>query len=97
MLVSIAAIVLTAGSAGAEAVASVSGTEQAPSTPAPTTTEQAPGTATRYVSNPPDNAGDQAYCNLQADRANAMAASDPTSAKWIVESANSNGCKIVEA
>jgi hypothetical protein len=96
LLVSIAAMVLTvAGSGGAGAAAS--GTAQAPSTPAPTTTEHEPGAATRYVSNPPDNPGDQAYCNLQADRANAMADSDPASAKWIVESANSNGCKIVKA
>ncbi|SEM23251.1 hypothetical protein [Rhodococcus maanshanensis] len=96
MLVSIAAIVLTvAGGAGAEAA--VSGTDQATATPAPTTSERSQGTATRYVSNPPSNPSDQAYCNLQADRANSMAASDPTSARWIVESANSNGCKIVEA
>ncbi|MFC7448415.1 hypothetical protein [Rhodococcus daqingensis] len=90
------AIILTAvGNAGAGSSLGVSGTDQVTSTPAPTTGQSAPGPTVRYVSEPADNPGDQAYCNLQADRANAMAGNDPTSAKWVVESANANGCKIV--
>lgn len=98
-MAAVAIVFTAAGSAGAESVARVSGTDQATSTQAPTgpSATPEPGATPRYVSEPADNPGDQAYCNLQADRANVMAAADPTSAKWVVESANTNGCKIVEA
>ncbi|MFD4183366.1 hypothetical protein [Rhodococcus sp. NPDC058514] len=101
MLVAVAALAIVftaAGSAGAESVVRGSGTGQVTSTQAPTSPPSDPGAATRYVSEPADNPGDQAYCNLQAERANLMAGgTDPKGAVWVVESANANGCRIVEA